>query len=328
MAAGSAQKFTIGVDVGGTNVRSGLVGARGRVYHRDRRPTPADGEAEEIIAAILASIEVMLSKPKVTRRKVSGIGVATPGPLNTKTGVIINPPNLPSWRDLPLKKILEKELKIPVELENDANAAAVGEHWIGAGKGADSMIMITLGTGVGGGVIVGGKLWHGASDVAGEIGHTTIDPEGMRCACGNKGCLEVYVSATGIADRMRSVLDQGRSSSVVEMLDGDRSKLTSELIYLAAEEGDMQSRLTLEETGVLLGIAVANLINIFNPELVVVGGGVTRAGRLIFDPMKAEANKRSFQTAADAVKIVPGELGDDAGVVGAARTVMLRKRRS
>ena len=328
MASGSGQKFTIGVDVGGTNIRSGLVGARGRVYHRDKRSTPRGGDAQEIIAAILASIGAMLSKPKVTRRRVSGIGVAAPGPLNTKTGVIINPPNLPSWRDLPLKRILEKELRMPVEIDNDANAAAVGEHWIGAGKGADSMIMMTLGTGVGGGLIIGGKLWHGASDVAGEIGHTTINPEGMRCACGNKGCLEVYVSATGIAERMRSVLDRGGSSLVVEMLNGNRSKLTSELIYEAAEEGDLLSRLTLEDTGVLLGIGVANLINIFNPELVVVGGGVTRAGKLIFDPMKAEANKRSFQTAANAVKIVPGELGDDAGIIGAARIVMMRKRRS
>ncbi len=328
MASGSGQKLTIGVDVGGTNIRAGLVGARGRVYHRDKRPTPREGEAGEIVAAIVASIEAMLSKPKVTRKKITGIGVAAPGPLNTKTGVIMNPPNLPSWRDLPLKKILEKELKIPVDLENDANAAAVGEHWIGAGKNADSMIMITLGTGVGGGLIIGGKLWHGASDVAGEIGHTTIDPEGMRCACGNKGCLEVYVSATGIAERMRSVLDQGGESAVVEMLNGDRSKLTSELIYEAAEEGDLLARLTLEDTGVYLGIGVANLVNVFNPELVVVGGGVTRAGRLLFDPMKAEANKRSFQAAAKAVEIVPGELGDDAGIIGAARTVMLRKRRS
>jgi len=187
---------------------------------------------------------------------------------------------------------------------------------------------VTVGTGVGGGVIIGGKLWHGASDVAGEIGHMTINPEGTRCGCGNKGCLEVYVSAGGVVARMRAALEAGGISTVVELLNGDRARVSAELIYEAATEGDNLSRLVLEETGVILGIGVANLINIFNPELVVVGGGVTRAGRLLFDPMRAEANKRSFQTAARAVEIVQAELGDDAGVIGAARTVMTRRRGS
>ncbi len=326
MAKKTALKVVVGVDMGATNIRAALVGARGNIYGRIKRPTFAESPRDEIISRIITLISDILKQGEVKRSRLAGIGIATPGPLSVKSGIILNPPNLPTLRNVPLRRILKRHFRVPVVLDNDANAAAVGEHWMGAGKGSVSLVCITLGTGVGGGIIINNQLWRGASDTAGEIGHMTIDPMGPRCGCGNTGCLEVYVSARGIVNRMRSVVESGVRSSLMNALQGDRTQLTADLIYRAAARGDPAAKKALEDTGVILGVAVANLINLLNPRVIVIGGGIIGAGKFLFEPMRAEANKRAFTSASDAAKIVPAELTDDAGTLGAARLCILEKR--
>jgi glucokinase len=230
-------------------------------------------------------------------------------------------PNL-GWVDMPLRQICHDRLGRPATLDNDATCAVLGEWWVGAARGSRHAIGITIGTGIGGGLILDGRLYHGASDVAGEIGHTTIDTEGRRCKCGNYGCLEAYASGPNIALRAIEALEAGAESRLPTYVAGDLRQLTAQTVYQAAQDGDELALEVVNDTAKFLGVGIGNLLNVFNPEVVVVCGGVTLAGDHLFVPMRREVARRAFKPAVAACRIVPGELAGTAGVYGAARAFL------
>jgi glucokinase len=305
-------RVVIGVDLGGTNTRTALVARNGDILEKQKEETLATEGHERVIAKLIRNIDRQRAKAGQYGREVAAVGVGAPGVIHEQTGVVVKSPNFPDWNDLPLKKTLERSLNLPVFIENDANAAALGEQWRGAAKNIRSMIFLTLGTGVGGGIVLDGRIWHGADGMAGEVGHMTIVPEGRKCGCGNSGCLEMYASSRGIVMTFKEMCAGKR-------LDADnRQELTSARIYQAARGGDTTARRVMQEMGRYLGIGIANLINIFNPEMVVIGGGVKDAWDLFIDATREEVRKRAFAYTAERTKIVPSLLGDDAGMVGAA----------
>jgi glucokinase len=248
-----------------------------------------------------------------------GIGIGSPGPLDRAAGVVLMTPNL-GWQNFPLRDEVISRVGLPASLDNDANCATLGEWWRGAARGARNVIGLTIGTGIGGGIILDGKLFHGASDVAGELGHTTIDSTGRRCKCGNYGCLEAYASGPAIADRAREALGGAEESILTEMVAGNLDDITAQTVYEASGRGDDLAREVVRDTARFLGAGIANMLNILNPEVVVVMGGVTQAGDALMDPLRAEVRRRAFRPAVDACEIVLGTLPGTAGVVGAVAT--------
>lgn len=326
MSPRKKQRYILGVDLGGTNIVVGAMPEDGSGSCAVRSvPTRADQGAEAVVDRIVQLIEMVMAdtraeKPGVSRDAFMGVGIGAPGPLDRERGLVIVAPNL-GWHDFPLRDRISSRVGLPATLDNDANCATVGEWWQGAAKGARHVIGMTIGTGIGGGLILDGKLFHGASDVAGEIGHTTIDSTGRRCKCGNYGCLEAYASGTAIAVRAREALERDESGSILpELAGGDRDLITSATVYEAAQRGDPLARELVQETARFLGAGIANLLNIFNPDVVVIAGGVTHAGALLFDPLRVEVRRRAFRPAVDAARIVPGTLPGTAGVVGAIAT--------
>jgi glucokinase len=258
------------------------------------------------------------------RRDFIGVGVGAPGPLVRDKGIVVVAPNL-GWRDFPLRDRIGDRLNLAVTLDNDANCATVGEWWQGAAQGGTNVIGITIGTGIGGGLIIDGKLFHGASDVAGEIGHTTIDLNGRHCKCGNYGCLEAYASGPAIAVRAREVLVREETASLLpSMVGGNLEAITAATVYKAASQGDAVASEIVRDTARYLGVGIANMLNILNADVVVVAGGVTAAGDALFVPLRAEVRRRAFRPAVDATRIVPGSLPGTAGVVGAVATFKMQ----
>jgi len=252
------------------------------------------------------------------------VGMGSPGPLDRAKGIVIVTPNL-GWKNFPLRDEIAKRVRLDATLDNDANCATLGEFWCGAAKGGRNVIGMTLGTGIGGGLILEGKLYHGASDVAGEIGHTTIDSTGRRCKCGNYGCLEAYASGPAIAERAREALRGDEGESILAgMVGGDPKKITAQTVYEASKRGDSIATEVVRETAHFLGAGVSNLLNIFNPDVVVLAGGVTQAGDALFKPLRAEVKRRAFKPAVQACRIVPGALPLSAGVVGAVATFKMQ----
>ncbi len=317
-------RFVLGIDIGGTNLVVGSVSEDGSVLHAmQSEPTHAEAGATAVLDRLVALAERVIAQ---TRREIPGasivgVGIGAPGPLDTKSGIVLLTPNL-GWVNMPLRQIIRDRLGLPAMLDNDANCAVLGEWWVGAARGARHAIGITIGTGIGGGLVLDGKLYHGASDVAGEIGHATIDTEGRRCKCGNYGCLEAYASGPNIAVRAVEELEVGASSCLPGMVGGDLSKITAQTVYEAAHQGDELALQVVNDTAKFLGTGIANLLNVFNPEVVVVCGGVTLAGDHLFVPLRREVARRAFKPAVQACRIVPGELINSAGVYGAARVFL------
>ena len=316
------ERYIVGVDLGGTNIVAGAMPVDGsREIAMSTTQTLAEGGAGAVVDRIAAMIDKVIaqtmSETGASRSAFLGVGIGSPGPLNREKGIVIITPNL-GWKNFPLRDEISSRVKLEATLDNDANCATLGEFWCGAAKGGRNVIGITLGTGIGGGLILEGKLFHGASDVAGEIGHTTIDSTGRRCKCGNYGCLEAYASGPAIAERAREALrgDEGESI-LASMVEGDTRKITAATVYEAAKRGDLTAREVVRETARFLGAGVANLLNIFNPDTVVLAGGVTQAGDALFQPLRAEVKRRAFKPAVQACRIVPGALPLSAGVVGA-----------
>lgn len=328
-----ANDLVIGVDLGGTNIVFGVVSADGATrLPVISKPTNAVRGADHVLETIIAGIEEIIADAEqragAKRSDFLGVGVGAPGPLDRAKGVVIVAPNL-HWKNYPLRDNIAKRVHLHATLDNDANCATYGEWWLGAGRGAKNMLGLTIGTGIGGGLIVNGELFHGASDVAGEIGHTTIEMQGRRCACGNYGCLEAYASGPAIAERAREALAfDGASSIMATIAGGSIANITAETVFRAASEGDAVASEVVKETARFLGTGVANLLNIFNPEVVVLAGGVTAAGARLFDPLIAEVRRRAFRPAWEAAKIVPGELTGSAGVVGAVATFLRQNPKS
>ena len=323
------ERYIVGVDLGGTNIVAGAMPLDGsREIAMRTALTLADGGADSVVDRIAAMIEEVIaqtmSETGAERTDFLGVGIGSPGPLDREKGIVIITPNL-GWTNFPLRDEVSKRVKLDATLDNDANCATLGEFWCGAAVGGRNVIGMTLGTGIGGGLILDGKLYHGSSDSAGEIGHTTIDSTGRRCKCGNYGCLEAYASGPAIAERAREALRGDETDSVLQtMVDGDLKRITAQTVYEASKRGDAVAREVVRETARLLGAGVSNLINLFNPDVVVLAGGVTQAGDALFEPLRAEVRRRAFKPAVEACRIVPGLLPLSAGVVGAIATFKMK----
>lgn len=319
--------YTIGIDLGGTNIVSLLMDKGGKIILRDTRKTLADKGKETTLKQIENSAKAVIEKARrkgIKKKAIVGVGIGSPGPLSIKKGIVRFAPNLPGWRDVPLVDFLRERVKLPVFLENDANAACLGEWWKGAGKGKKHIVLLTLGTGIGGGIVINNEILHGAWDTGAEVGHMTIVVDGLPCGCGSRGCLEAYASATGVVKRTLMALEKVKKSSLLERVRGDKEKLTSRIVYEEAKRGDSLAKEIAEETGKYLGAGIASLVNILNPEVVILGGGMIQAGELLFEPTRRYASRYALKEAIEGVEIVPARLGQDAGAIGAACVVWKR----
>jgi glucokinase len=308
-------KLVFAADLGGTHLRVATIDRNGKLYCRRIQPTPQAEKPIEIVHALIEAAHSFQPTPPKQGVGITAVSVVVPGTVNVAEGVVVKAPNVPCLDGFRLAAALESELEWPVILENDANAAAIGELWQGAGRGYRTLICVTLGTGVGGGIILDGKLWRGVDGSAAEIGHIGVDPfAGVPCTCGSRGCLEVYASATAIVRMTREARPRYPNSMLHNTED-----LTSEKIYQAGMEGDELAIEVFRRMGVYLGIGLASLINVLNPEIVVIGGGLSNGWDLFEKHMHQQVIERAFPIPARRVKFVRALCGDDAGLLGAAR---------
>ncbi len=335
--------FSIGVDLGGTNLRIAAVDEQGTLVEKVTLGTKVSRGREHVIADMCDAIQRLTDKFKDTAPLI-GIGIGVPGIIDMEAGVVRESPNLPDWTDYPARAAIEQRLKTVVILENDANVAALGEQWLGAAKNFSDMAMLTLGTGVGGGLVFGGAIWHGANGMAGEVGHITVEPDGHLCGCGNRGCLEQYASATAVVRMAREVIAKNGASELASAASSD-PEFSSKSIYNLAIQGDEDARRIFRNVGRCLGIVLASLINTLNLPIYVVGGGASSAWEAFAPSMFDELRQRSYVYAVTAlhdasagthgasahVQAGPGHkttitralLGSDAGLYGAARLPMI-----
>jgi glucokinase len=305
----------IGIDLGGTRLRVALADARGVLRAVVRVDTQAERGPADVVDRIVQTIDRALDAAKVRRRAITAIGIGLPGPLNGTTGIVISPVNLPGWKNVPLARILTRRTGIRTFLEHDANLAAFGEWQRGAGKGAHHMVYVTVSTGIGAGLIIHGQLYAGASGTAGELGHTVVQPGGPLCRCGNFGCLEAVASGTALARMAREAV-AGRASTSLRSLSRPGGP-TARDVTEAARQGDAVARELLERAGTFLGISLGTVVNLLNPELIVLGGSVMKAGPLIRVPMRRSLVASSWEAARRGLRIVSPALGQDVGLIGA-----------
>lgn len=307
------REIVLAADLGGTNLRMAAVDREGNILYRTKHSTPKSERAEEIVSAITETANECLEAVKKDGW-IKAFGAALPATLNAPDGIIFKAPNLPSLDGFRFSATVSDELNLPVVLENDANAAAIGENWLGAAKSAQNAICVTLGTGVGGGIIINGGIVRGADGTAGEIGHICVEPLGVPCGCGSRGCVEQYSSATAIVRLTREIENQYPKSSLQ-----NKNRLTSLDVFEAGKAGDELALEVFRKMGFYLGIALADLINILNPEIIVIGGGAAAGWDLFINHVQDQINKRAFEEPAKRAKLVRAELGDDAGILGAAK---------
>jgi glucokinase len=321
----SIQKdVSIGVDLGGTKILTALINQNGDIIGRAEMETkPMEGETA-VFRRILHSIKKVLIETSIQKARLRGIGVASAGIIDSNEKTVLEAGNL-GWKNVPIGKLLEDHLSIPVALSNDANAAAVGEWLWGSGKGHNHLIYITVSTGVGSGIISNGKLVNGVDDSAGEFGHISIDYNGQRCSCGNRGCLENLISGTAIANAAKYRLSQGEESHYLRGI--NQTKITAKEVGEAALAGDSFSREILKEAGFFLGVGVTNLIHLFNPEVIVFGGSVMNVSELILPQVMQTVRERGIKSLTKTIKMEKSNLGGDAGVMGAAGLLLLQDPR-
>lgn len=314
------KSYVIGVDLGGTKISTALSTFDGKVISQTVIPTNAKEGENAVLNRIINTIEEVIKNAEVTIDKVEAIGIGSPGPLDSKKGVILTTPNLP-FRNYNLVKPIKEKFNVRVYLDNDANVAAIGEYMFGAGKGKENIVFITVSTGVGGGAILNGKPYRGYTSNALEIGHTTVNPYGSRCNCGNIGCLEAMASGTAIGKRGQDMVLSKAETSL-----RNYENITSYEVFTEAKKGDEVAKQIVDEALEYLGIGVANSVAIFDPEMVIIGGGVSKVGDILFDKVKEVVNKRCFQSMSESCKIVPAGLGSDAGVIGAVALAILESK--
>lgn len=316
-------KWLVGVDLGGTTTKLAFINQYGEILKKWEIPTDNSEKGKNITINIAKSIDSNLEELDQPKSKLVGIGMGAPGPVNYSTGVVYNVVNL-GWDDnYPLKDLLEVETSLPTVIDNDANCAALGEMWKGAGNGAKDIVAVTLGTGVGGGVIANGHIVQGISGAAGEIGHITSIPEGgAQCNCGKKGCLETVASATGIVRIGKEKIEAAKDiSGELITLYRENGSITAKDIFDCARRGDRIATEVIEEVGFYLGLALANIANTLNPEKIVLGGGVSKAGAILLDPVRENFEKYAFSRVKESTQIAVATLENDAGVIGAARLI-------
>ncbi len=312
------KRWLVGIDIGGTSIKVAFINLFGDIVHSWEIETNKSERGHYIPVDIARSIDKKLNELNQTKSKLIGIGIGAPGPVNVQDGSIEVAVNL-GWENFPLQNILEQETSLPVVVDNDANIAAIGEMWKGAGKGAKNLICVTLGTGVGGGIIANGEIVRGVNGAGGEIGHiTSVPKDGSPCNCGKKGCLETIASATGIARlALEEIASTNKMSKLRDSYDMYQT-ITSKLVFDIANEGDEIAKEVIDQVAFYLGLALANLANGLNPEKIVIGGGVSKAGHTLLTPLKEQFAQFAFPRVAQGVELVIATLGNDAGVVGGA----------
>jgi glucokinase len=309
------KKYSIGIDIGGTNITVALVTEKGEIIRKISFPTRAEQGKTKIIKRIINALDVIMQG--LSFNSIKGIGIGAAGDIDQNKGVIRFSPNL-AWKNVPIVHLLNKRVKTRIVLDNDANAAAWGAYILETRRKIKNLLCVTLGTGVGGGLILNGKIYHGASGSAGEIGHMTLNPQGQRCKCGNYGCLETYLGSNYIVEKAIREIRKGEKSLIEKMAGRNLKSITSQTIHTAALKGDRLAKRIWKEAGEHLGIALAGVINLLNPGIIVFCGGVAKAGELIFKPMKAEIKRRAFKIPFEKVRFTRTKFGEDLGVIGAA----------
>jgi glucokinase len=311
-----ADRLFIGVDLGATKVLALVARETGEVLGVSRRPTDAHEGPEAVVRRIVQCARSALDEAGVPLEAVAGVGAMAAGPLDLARGIVTTPPNLPGWRDVPLRDMLRDAFGLPVLLENDANAQGYGEYRFGAGKGARNLLFVTVSTGIGGGIVMDGRIYHGASGAAGEVGHVPLESAGPPCGAGHPGDLEAMASGLAIAREARDALRQGRCP-VLRRLASEGRDVTAEAVAEAASLGDAGAIGILERAGRYLGMGLAGLVNVLNPDTVVLGGGLTNIGNMYLAPAREELERRAFPQALADVRVAIGSLGEQAGALGA-----------
>ncbi|MBN1824477.1 MAG: ROK family protein [Endomicrobiales bacterium] len=303
----------LGIDLGGTEIKMAVVSDQGKIIEENRISNKANSDPSEIAKRI-----ILHAKGMKNFKKLRGTGIGAAGDIDQEKGVIRFSPNLPNWKGTNLRALLGKELPGPIMVDNDANVAALGAYWLETKGKAKNMVCITMGTGIGGGLIFDGKLYRGATGSAGEIGHVSYEPFGPECKCGNLGCIERYVGAQYLNERARELLKNTESYTISTLVKGNYEDITPKVLAEAAEAGDSVAKKVWEEAGERLGIFLSSIINLLNPDIIVLAGGVSRANNLLLKPIKDAVAKRAFKTSARACRIIISEYDRNLGVVGAA----------
>ncbi len=314
-------KYVIGVDLGGTSIKFGIVSHSGKLIKKYSMKTNAEKGPKTVIENIKKGIQLFIKDKKY---KIEGIGIGCPGVVTPRTGIVENPPNLPGWNRVNVGSIISQEFKKQVFVDNDANTAAIGEFIFGNGKRYNSFIMVTLGTGVGGGIIIDKKIYHGEKGAAGEIGHISIDYNGPKCNCGSYGCIEAYAGNQYLRERVRNELKNHPESEMWKLIENDLSKVSPRNIQYAAELGDVYAKSVITELGVRLGSAFASLCNVLDINVFIVGGGLAGFGKPLFDSIEKTTIKRVLAPIKSRVKVLPARLKNDAGIKGASALVFHR----
>ncbi len=312
------ESLVLAIDLGGTKMLTALVSDGGEIITKHSYPTLADEGTQSVINRIIFAIGDFLSLNKIDIQQLCAVSIGAAGVIEMEKGIITSSPNLPGWVDIPLRDIIQERFKVYVFLINDANAAILGEHEYGAGKGLKDIILLTLGTGIGGGIIIDNHLYCGVSGGAGEFGHMTIDVNGPECNCGGNGCLELFASGKAIAAEAIRRINDGEKTSLIEMVANNLHDITAEKVSIAAQDGDKLSIDVIEKAAYYLGTGMVNLVNIFNPEMIIVGGGMSAMGELLLEPARKVVREKAYRLPAQAVHIVTAQLGGDAGVYGTA----------
>jgi len=310
------EDLVIAVDLGGTRLRVALYNAELEMLSRHEEPTLAEQGPESVLERLIAAVRA--AGLNAGWQRVQGVGISAPGPLDPRQGVILWAPNLPGWENVPLVERVRAAVKRPVRLGNDANLAALAEHRCGAGQGCPDLVYLTVSTGIGGGILSGGQIVDGQRGLGGEVGHMSVEAHGPRCNCGNVGCLEALASGTAIARQARAYVEAGAQTLIADLAGGDLERISAKLVHEAADRGDVVAVDLFRKAGMYLGVGIVNLMYLLNPSVVVIGGSVAKAGDLLFVPMRATVRQRIHEVYWQDCPIVPAQLGDDVGLVGAA----------
>ncbi|MDE0326639.1 MAG: ROK family protein [Candidatus Poribacteria bacterium] len=318
--------YVVGIDIGGTKLATVVADSTGHILGKVRKPTLAEKGPEYALGLLFDMVRETISLAGVEQASISAIGVSCGGPLDTKTGIVYSPPNLPGWDALPLKAKLESEFQVPVTIENDANASALAEYRFGGGRGYNAVLYMTMSTGIGGGIVLDGQIYHGANDSAGEVGHQILLPDGPLCGCGKRGCLEALCSGPAIARRAQAAIRKQpvnkKASTMLSLTNGRIENVKSEHVLEAARAGDTLALELVSETAYYMGWGIANLVNVLNPDIVLLGTIAIAAGDLLLDPIRETVSKFAMARPAAAVEIKPAQLGDTLGDLAAVALVV------
>jgi glucokinase len=312
--------LVVGVDIGGTKVAAGLVDREGAIKSQTRTPMVANRDAGEGLAAVISAIDVLFAQDAKARTKIRGIGICAPGPLDPHTGVIVNPPNVPCWRNFPLAAEVAKVYDVPVKVENDANAAALAEAIWGAGRGFHHIFYATIGTGIGTGLVCDKRIYNGRTGAAGEGGHMSIDYNGPRCGCGKPGCIEILAAGPAIARRARAKLaaDQSSGSNILDLAKGNIDDVTSEMVGHAYADGDPLAKEILQETVKLLALWLSNIVDLLEPDVMIIGGGVAAMLNPFFGDLSKRLVEYCVNSRSREIPLLKAHYGADAGIAGGA----------